>query len=102
MDMETNTNTLRSKLMNYINSTNVVFQFSDGLMEVANSEFSEEATKDMICAVKNAKIIKNVSPDEIITPNDTLGFNDLAQWSQKSDKLYCIDDSLLLCVGEEG
>lgn len=93
---------LINKLMNYINSTNVVFEFSDGLAEVANSEFSEASAKDMISAVKNAKRIKNVSPDEIITPNDTLGFNDLAQWSQKSDKLYRIDDSLLLCVGEEG
>ncbi len=101
-NMETNINTLKNRLLNYINTTNIVFQFRDGLVEVANSEFSEDSTKEMLCAVKNAKQIKNVSPDEIISPNDTLGFNDLAQWSQKSDKLYCVDEPLLLCVGGEG
>lgn len=87
----------RDALLEYIENEQVVFQFGDGLMTFTQMDDDAE-TKDVKAFVAASLEIKEVLASEIITKDDEYGLTELAKWSQNSDTLILLDNSLLLCL----
>ena len=103
----TNKNTsLRDRLLTYVESSQVAFQFIDGLMTFTKLDdgydsndtscASYDAVNEMILCLSGCQELSAVEKKELIQLN--LGFYDLLQWSKNSDVLILADNKLLICL----
>ena len=92
----TNKNTsLRDRLLTYVESSQVAFQFIDGLMTFTKLDdgydsndtscASYDEVNEMILCLSGCQELSAVEKKELIQLN--LGFYDLLQWSKNSDVL---------------
>ena len=103
----TNKNTsLRDRLLTYVESSQVAFQFIDGLMTFTKLDdgydsndtscASYDEVNEMILCLSGCQELSAVEKKELIQLN--LGFSDLLQWSKDSDVLILADNKLLICL----
>ena len=88
----------KDKILRYVSSNEVVFQFIDGMIEVANNE--EQINQEKLLSLLRHDTIVNVyeKDDDVVREN----FYDLNCWSQKNDLLfYLVDLGILICITKE-
>lgn len=95
----------REALLDYMSHEQVAFQFSDGLINFTHpdcnyveEDFEREASDEMFEYVKEGKSFKIVTPLDVISRDNELGFNEFAEWSLAKDLLIQVDKNLLLCL----
>lgn len=97
---------LRDVLLTYIESSQVAFQFCEGLMTFTclddgydsndSTCVSYDEVNEMRSYLSECQKLSVVDKQDINTKD--LGFDDLQQWSKETDVLLLADDKLLICL----
>lgn len=92
-------------LLNYIEHNQVAFKFCDSLMSVTHPgcesfDFEEDEVEynEMKKYIAKADEIRIVNRDDLFSPCNANGFDEMAEFARLDDLLIVVNGSLALCL----